>query len=132
LAFAREFQASTAYAPLPEAFFERIIAESLKLPARLWRKVFDEILAYDDEDQLKRITTPALLIWGEHDALFPREHQDRLVATIPGARLEVYEETGHCPNWERPDRVAADLQDFLKREAVERERPGPGSAPGPV
>jgi non-heme chloroperoxidase len=31
--FAREFQASTAYAPLPEPFFERIVVESLKLPA---------------------------------------------------------------------------------------------------
>ena len=29
-------------------FFDRIVAESLKLPAELWRQVFDGILAYDD------------------------------------------------------------------------------------
>ena len=34
--FVRAFQASTAYQPLPAPFFERIVAESLKLPARLW------------------------------------------------------------------------------------------------
>ena len=35
--FAREFQSSTVYAPVPDTFFEGLIAESLKLPARLWR-----------------------------------------------------------------------------------------------
>jgi non-heme chloroperoxidase len=45
--FAREFQASTAYAPLPDSFFERIVAESLKLPASLWRQVLDGVIAYD-------------------------------------------------------------------------------------
>lgn len=35
--FARDFQASTAHRPLPAEFFERIVAESLKLPPRLWR-----------------------------------------------------------------------------------------------
>ncbi|MGH9345811.1 MAG: alpha/beta fold hydrolase [Vicinamibacterales bacterium] len=111
--FARDFQASTAYVPLPELFFERAVAESLKPPAWLWREVFDRLLAYDDAGQLARITTPTLLLWGDRDGLFPRDDQDRLVAAIPGARLEVYRETGHCPNWERPELVAADLQTFL-------------------
>ena len=71
--FARDFQASTAYLPLPELFFERIVAESLKLPARLWSGALDGLLAYNDVEQLSRITMPTLLIWGEHDALFPGE-----------------------------------------------------------
>lgn len=113
--FAREFQAGTAYAPLPEAFFEQVVAESLKLPARLWREILDRLLEYDDADQLARISVPTLLIWGEHDALFPRQDQDHLVTAIKGATLKVYEETGHCPNWERPERVAADVQEFMQR-----------------
>jgi pimeloyl-ACP methyl ester carboxylesterase len=112
--FARKFQAGTAYVPLPEAFFERIVAESLKLPARLWRAVLDGILAYDDEGQIARITAPTLLIWGERDALFPGEDQERLAAVVPGAMLTVYKDTGHCPNWERPERVAADILEFLE------------------
>jgi pimeloyl-ACP methyl ester carboxylesterase len=113
-AFAREFQSSTAYAPLPEAFFEQIVAESGKLPARLWREVLDGVIVLDDAADLGRITAPTLLLWGEHDALFPREEQDRLVATIRSARLLVYPETGHCPNWERPERVTADLDTFMR------------------
>jgi non-heme chloroperoxidase len=109
--FAREFQSSTAYVLLPEAFFEQIVAESRKLPARLWREVLDGVIAFDDAADLGRIAAPTLLLWGEHDALFPREQQDRLVAAIRSARLMVYPETGHCPNSER---VAADLHAFLQ------------------
>jgi non-heme chloroperoxidase len=114
--FARNSQASTAYLPLPESFFERIVEESLKLPARLWREVFNALLAYEDAGQLARIVSPTLLIWGEKDELFPREDQDHLVEAIrgAGARLKIYPETGHCPNWERPEQVAADLQAFLQ------------------
>jgi non-heme chloroperoxidase len=114
-AFAREFQSSTAYAPLPAAFFEQIVAESRKLPARLWREVLDGVIAFDDAADLGRIMAPTLLLWGEQDALFPRQEQERLVAAIPGVRLVVYPETGHCPNWARPERVADDLDAFLRQ-----------------
>lgn len=113
--FAREFQASTACVPLPEEFFEWILSETLKLPARLWRETFDQLLAHDDTASLGRITAPTLLLWGERDALFSREDQDRVVSAIAGARLTVYAETGHCPNWERPELVAADLARFVAR-----------------
>lgn len=58
---------------------------------------------------------PTLLLWGERDVLFSRADQDRLVDSIKGARLKIYKDTGHCPNWERPELVAADLQEFLRQ-----------------
>jgi pimeloyl-ACP methyl ester carboxylesterase len=105
--FAREFQASTAYRPLPPDFFDRLIVEALKLPPPLWRRAFDGLLDYDDSPQLGQIAAPTLLLWGDRDALFSRVDQDRFLAALPAARLKVYEETGHCPNWEHPERVAA-------------------------
>jgi non-heme chloroperoxidase len=111
--FARDFQASTAYVPLPDSFFERIVAESLKLPARLWREEFDGLLRYDDTQDLGGLGQPTLLMWGDRDALFSRADQDRLVAAIPGATLKIYPEIGHCPNWECPEEVANDLRAFI-------------------
>jgi non-heme chloroperoxidase len=73
------------------------VAESLKLPPRRWRLAIDPLIEYDD------------LLWGDRDALFSRADQDRFMATLPAARLTVYEETGHCPNWERPEQVVADI-----------------------
>jgi non-heme chloroperoxidase len=54
------------------------------------------------------------LVWGDHDGLLPREEQQRLAAAIPGARSQVYPETGHSPHWERPERFAADLDAFMR------------------
>jgi non-heme chloroperoxidase len=111
--FARHFQESTVFQPVPEAFFERLVSESLKLPGRLWREVVEGLVAYDDWEQLARMTTPTLVLWGEEDALFPRADQLRLIDAIRGARLVTYADTGHCPNWEQPERVAADLVSFV-------------------
>jgi pimeloyl-ACP methyl ester carboxylesterase len=113
--FARAFQASTAYAPLPESFFNRIVAESLKLPARLWREVLAAVIAYDDVNELGAIKAPACLMWGDRDALFPREDQDRLSAAIPGIEPRIYPDIGHCPNWECPETVAEDLLAFISK-----------------
>jgi non-heme chloroperoxidase len=111
--FTRQFLSSIADVPLPAAFLEQLVAESRKLPARLWREVLEGMIGFDDAADLGRITAPVLVIWGERDALFPREEQERLVAAIPDTRLAVYSETGHCPNWERPERVANDLDAFM-------------------
>jgi non-heme chloroperoxidase len=112
--FARELQGGAAHVALPEPFFERLVAESLKLPARVWRSALDGLFAFDDAAELGRITAPTLLIWGEWDRWLPREEEDQLATTIPGARVVVYPATGHSPNWERPERVAADLDAFMR------------------
>jgi pimeloyl-ACP methyl ester carboxylesterase len=111
--FARELQGAAAHVPLPERFFNGLIAESLKLPARVWRSALDGLFAFDDAADLGRIAAPTLLIWGEWDRWLPREEEDQLAVAIPGARVVVYPATGHSPNWERPERVAADLDAFM-------------------
>jgi non-heme chloroperoxidase len=111
--FARELQGAAAHVPLPEPFFNGLIAESLKLPARVWKSTLDGLFAFDDAADLGRIAAPTLLIWGEWDRWLPREEEDQLAVAISGARVVVYPATGHSPNWERPERVAADLDAFM-------------------
>jgi non-heme chloroperoxidase len=115
--FVREFQVSTSAEAVPEGYFERVISESLRLPANVWREAVAGIVSADDSGRLGEITVPTLLVWGDRDAWFPREEQDRVTAAIPGARLAVLEGAGHAPHWERPDDVAAVLADFLHETA---------------
>jgi pimeloyl-ACP methyl ester carboxylesterase len=115
LEFARDFQASTAHRPLPADFFGRIVTESLKLPPRLWRVALDSLIEYDDTRHLELIEARTLLLWGDRDALFSRVDQDRFMAALPAARLSIYEQTGHCPNWEQPECVAADIAALILR-----------------
>jgi non-heme chloroperoxidase len=112
--FVREFQAGAAHLPLPERFLEGLVAESRKLPARVWRDAADGLAAFDDTADLGRIATPTLLVWGDRDGLLPPQEQQRLAAAIPGARSRVYPETGHSPHRERPERFAADLDAFMR------------------
>jgi non-heme chloroperoxidase len=113
-AFVREFQAGAAHLPLPQPFLERLVADSRKLPARVWRDAADGLAAFDDTADLGRIATPTLLVWGDRDGLLPPEEQQRLATAIPGARSQSYPETGHSPHWERPERFAADLDTFMR------------------
>ncbi|HSK54141.1 MAG TPA: alpha/beta hydrolase, partial [Jiangellales bacterium] len=115
--FVREFQVSTSAEAVPEGYFGRVISESLRLPAHVWREAVAGIVSADDSGRLGQITVPTLLVWGDRDAWFPREEQDRVTAAIPGARLAVLEGAGHAPHWERPDDVAAVLADFLHETA---------------
>jgi non-heme chloroperoxidase len=113
--FVREFQESTIYYPVPEEFLETVVSESLKLPARVWRDYWEGVvLTVDYAARLDGIDVPTLILWGEQDALFPREEQERLAAAIPGATLKLYPETGHAVHWERPEWVVRDLEAFIK------------------
>ena len=71
--FVRELQGAAVHIPLPEPFFDGLIAESLKLPARVWKSTLDGLFAFDDAADLGRIVAPTLLIWGEWDRWLPRE-----------------------------------------------------------
>ncbi len=96
-------------------YMDRVIAESRKLPARVWKVVLAGLLAGDYKTRLDDIRTPALIVWGDRDTLFSRAEQEYLAATLPNAVLKVYPETGHAPHWERPEQFAQDLKDFITR-----------------
>jgi non-heme chloroperoxidase len=111
--FAREFQLSTIYRPVPDGFLDEAVAVSLKLPARVWREVLAGMLATGPEPRLGEGRTGTLVLWGDRDAIFERSEQDALLAAVPGAVLKVYPETGHALHWERPDEFVRDLEGFL-------------------
>lgn len=69
---------------------------------------------------LHRIDVPTLLIWGDHDRMFPLEHAQAFAKAIPGAKLVVIPKCGHVPQIEKPDEFVAALEDFFaaRKEAA--------------
>jgi non-heme chloroperoxidase len=114
---AQEFQESTLAGPISPSFLAAAVAESLKVPARVWRDLFAGLLDDEHMARLDRIAAPTLLIWGDQDAFVPESDQQTLLATITGSRLETYRGTGHAVHWEEPARFAADLTAFVERLA---------------
>ena len=114
---AQEFQESTLAGLISPSFFEVAVAESLKVPARVWRDLFAGLLDDDHVARLDSIEAPTLLVWGDQDAFVPESDQETLLRTIAGSRLEIYRGTGHAVHWEEPARFAADLTAFVERLA---------------
>jgi non-heme chloroperoxidase len=110
---AREFQESTLAGPISPSFLETAIAESLKVPARVWHDLFAGLREDEHVARLDSIEAPTLLIWGDQDAFVPESDQETLLRTIAGSRLEIYRGTGHAVHWEEPTRFAADLATFV-------------------
>ena len=138
VAFARDFQQSTIAQPVPPDFFETVMRECLKTPARVWRDSFTGLLDHDYVDELEAVRAPTLLLWGRHDTYSLREDQQRLLAGIERSALLEYVDAGHSLHWEEPARVAADLIAFVERAdrfanrsgAVARNALMPSPAPG--
>jgi non-heme chloroperoxidase len=114
---AMEFQASTIHRDVPQEFLARVIAESRKAPARVWRAALAGLLEPSRFTGLGDSWIPVLLLWGERDALVSRAEQNAMVSVLQVASLKVYRETGHAPHWERPQDVVRDLERFLRTAA---------------
>ncbi|HEX5849264.1 MAG TPA: alpha/beta fold hydrolase [Rubrobacter sp.] len=111
--FVREFVKGTLARPIPQAFFETVVQENLKVPARVWRATLKGLLEDDSLRDLCEIKAPTLIVWGDRDTILPRSDQDLLEASITGSQLLVYPGAGHAFYWEEPERVASDLAAFI-------------------
>lgn len=65
------------------------------------------------DGRLQDIRTPTLIVWGRQDQLIPLDQADRFAKGIPGARLVVFENTGHLPQYERPKEFYGAVKGFV-------------------
>ena len=63
---------------------------------------------------------PTLIMWGARDALIPVSHARAAADAIPGSRLVVFEDAGHFPHCEAPERFVDVLVEFVGSTAPAR------------
>jgi pimeloyl-ACP methyl ester carboxylesterase len=83
----------------------------------------DALTDYPIRDRLGEITAPTLVVWGAKDMLVPVRDAWRFGELISGARVVVYEDTGHVSMLERPVAFNALLQEFLGDPGPEGRAP---------
>jgi len=98
---------------VPNWYLEERVDDGARIPAHVWRDTLTGLTTALPPTEVAQVTAPALIIWGDRDELLSRREQEALRAAMPNSRLIVYEATGHLVLWEQPERVAADLMDFL-------------------
>ena len=68
------------------------------------------------------VTQPTLLLWGREDHVTTLDVGERLVRTLPGARLVVYPGCGHFPMIEHAAQSTAELVRFLHDDNAQTTR----------
>jgi pimeloyl-ACP methyl ester carboxylesterase len=56
---------------------------------------------------------PTLIVWGARDSFIPVSHAAAAHEAITGSRLEIFDEAGHFPHCEAPERFVDTLVDFI-------------------
>ncbi len=111
--------------PLPACVKEYMILKAMG--DRKWfAKIFDELMDMDSiksgnisleqaslNHLCKDITMPVMLFWGRHDSLLPWETALFVEKLLPRAQVHIYEEYGHVPHLEGPQKLAGHLLDFI-------------------
>jgi pimeloyl-ACP methyl ester carboxylesterase len=113
IAFARPFSAD----PRAVAAFTRHVASRADVARILasGRRLRAELA---DPFDLERIACPVLVVWGDSDRMVFSSGADRILREIPGSRLEVIEECGHCPQIEAPDRMAQLVGELMQEAGL--------------
>jgi len=100
----------------PRLFYENTLASG---PKPGGPRAAAEIARYDVRDRLDDIGCPTLVVWGDRDRIVPPSSADEFGRLIPDARVVVFEDCGHVPMLEQPDRFNALLLDFLAEQPGE-------------
>jgi len=77
------------------------------------------------EDRLSELRMPTLLIWGRHDHIFPASHAESAKDKLPRGKVVIFDDSGHTPQMEEPERFNRLVLDFLTEPA---SRSGQGVA----
>lgn len=90
------------------------LLESDYLKAGILKPTLTNILKEDLTNDLKKINVETLLIWGEKDPTKEASltNGKRMYQLINNSRIEVFEDVGHFPHLEKPERFAYYVKDF--------------------
>jgi non-heme chloroperoxidase len=92
--------------------FEIMLAFNMMVPPKVRANMGGRTLSMDDT--LKALKLPVLVTQGAADRLVLLAASKHTAATIPGAKLSVYDGVGHAPFWEDTARFNGELAAFVR------------------
>ncbi len=95
------------------AYRQRVLGNPYPQTAAAFQRQCDALIAHDALERLPAIHVPTHVVVGAEDLLIPSRHSKVLAERIPGARLTVVPDTGHCLFWETPAEFNRAVLDFL-------------------
>ncbi|MBI40732.1 MAG: hypothetical protein CMF59_14130 [Leptospiraceae bacterium] len=100
---------------IPEAFKVHFVANSIKNFEWL-NRIRRDIREGEDyilNQKAREISTQTLILWGDSDTVVSPAHAQVWSRLLPNSILIILDETGHAPQYERPEDTARILKSFL-------------------
>lgn len=67
-------------------------------------------------ERLNHLDIPKLILWGKEDKILPYSYGQKIHLLMPSARFETFENCGHIPQFEEPEKFNALTLQFLKEQ----------------
>lgn len=96
----------------PSGTIDEMYAETTKTPTTVAINSMTSMTYADLRPELEKVTMPALLLYGERSRLFPGDLGEWLQGQIPDSKLVTFEQSGHCPFWEEPEKFNREVVNF--------------------
>lgn len=118
--FVRSFQSGTCVGPFdPSMSLDDIVSESSLLPAHVWSSALKGLIDYRPADfdgaALSALRTPTLVLGGVMDEIFNEAAQRKLADALPHSEIRLETDVGHSPNWEKSQRTARQIAEFVRK-----------------
>ena len=101
--------------PSQVAFVDKTLAGT---DVEVWAKVFPSLVDFDLSESLEAVSVPALVAVGDKDRLTPPTAARYMADKIPGSRLLILEDAGHCAFLERHEVLNAEITAFAAEVLV--------------
>jgi pimeloyl-ACP methyl ester carboxylesterase len=100
-----------------DAYFEKVtrfqkVEDTTKIMLTILRKEFFHTLEAEVH-QVSTMNIPALVVGGRQDPSIPIRLIKEVYRILPGSRLEVFDQAGHCPHDEHPKKFNQLVLEFL-------------------
>ena len=90
---------------------------------RVFLTFFEQMVAFNAEETLSKITAPTLIICGSKDALTPMDEQEKMHELIASSELYPVPYGSHCTQLDFPEMVNLKIQKFISEaQAARKER----------
>jgi pimeloyl-ACP methyl ester carboxylesterase len=109
----RSFVRACLSRPMPDDDFETAICWNIVVPARIRANLAARAL--DCDDVLRTLEVPLLVTQGRDDTVVLPAMAEHVLATCPTAEASWYEDVGHLPHLEEPDRFNRELAALTRR-----------------
>jgi pimeloyl-ACP methyl ester carboxylesterase len=107
-----------AFRYITPGFFAILISDALRAGPITILQATQDLLTKDIRHYLPSITSPTLLIWGEHDTLVPPVLGDVLCQEIPHVQLLILKKAGHVGMFDQPQQFNTAVLAFLSGHKI--------------